>query len=169
MMTRRRWSAWAAGLALAAAFSLSLAVAQTQEGLAEAMTGTSAGSLEVFLGFIEEHDAAFYAEDAVFHVMAFPEPFVGRDAIGGALAVFYGGAFTDTHVEVTTLLADGNRVVLEFVYNGTNTGELMGMPPTDRRVSVPMLGIYEIEGDVIQYGRLYYDSATMMQQLGHAE
>ena len=142
MMTRRRWSAWAAGLALAAAFSLSLAVAQTQEGLAEAMTGTSAGS---------------------------HEPFVGRDAIGGALAVFYGGAFTDTHVEVTTLLADGNRVVLEFVYNGTNTGELMGMPPTDRRVSVPMLGIYEIVGDVIQYGRLYYDSATMMQQLGHAE
>jgi predicted ester cyclase len=59
--------------------------------------------------------------------------------------------------------------VLEFVYNGTNTGELMGMPATDRRVSVPMLAIYEIEGGLIRYGRLYYDAATMMGQLGHLD
>jgi len=32
-----------------------------------------------------------------------------------------------------------------------------------------MLGINEIEGDVIQYGRRYYDSATMTQESGHVE
>jgi steroid delta-isomerase-like uncharacterized protein len=155
--------------ALLAAVVLSLATAQPSGGLAEATEGTSAGSLQVFRAFLEEHDPAFYAEDAVFHVMALGEPFRGRAAIGEFLAMMYGGAFTDTHVEYRTLLADGNRVVLEFVYNGTNTGELMGMPATDRRVSVPMLGIYEIEGGWIRYGRLYYDAATMMGQLGHLD
>lgn len=142
-----------------------VAVAQTYEGLEEAREGTAAGSLEVFLEFMVAHDPAFYAEDAVFHVMAMPEPFVGREAIGAALAMFYGGAFTDTHVEARTLLADGTRVVLEFVFNGTHTGELMGLPATGRRVRVAMMGIYEIEGGSIRSGRLYYDTATMMAQL----
>jgi steroid delta-isomerase-like uncharacterized protein len=155
--------------ALLAAAVLSLATAQTSGGVAEATEGTSAGSVQVFLAFAEEHDPAFYAEDGVFHVVALGEPFRGRAAIAEALATFYGGAFTDTHVEVRTLLADGHRVVAEFVYNGTNTGELMGMSATGRRVSVPMLGIYEIEGGLIRYGRLYYDSATMMRQLGHLD
>jgi steroid delta-isomerase-like uncharacterized protein len=156
-------------LALLAAVVLSLATAQTSEGVAEAISGTSAGSAQVFMAFIEEHDPAFYAEDAVFHVMALGEPFHGRAAIGAFLATLYGGAFTDTHVEIRTLLADGNRVVLEFVYNGTNTGEFMGSPATDRRIRVPMLGIYEIEGELIRYGRLYYDAATIMRQLGHLD
>lgn len=155
--------------ALLAAVVLSLATAQTRGGVAEATEGTSAGSLQVFMAFLEEHDPAFYAEDGVFHVLALGEPFRGRAAIAEALATFYGGAFTDTDVEYRTLLADGHRVVAEFVYSGTNTGELMGMPATDRRITVPMLGIYEIKGGLIRYGRLYYDVATMMRQLGHLD
>jgi hypothetical protein len=63
--SRFRWL-----LVITAVAALSVALAQTSEGLAEAKRGTSAGSLEVFLAFIEEHDTTFYAEDAVFHVMA---------------------------------------------------------------------------------------------------
>jgi predicted ester cyclase len=146
----------------------SLALAQTSEMLPGATSGTAAGSLEVLSAFVQEHDASFYAEDAEFHVMTMPEPFRGREAIAAALGMFYGGAFSDTHVEHRTLLADGGRVVLEFVYHGTNSGEFMGMPPTGRRVTLPMLGIYEIEGDFIQRGRLYFDGAAMMHQLATA-
>ncbi len=166
---------WKQSMLLASLFLLSFVimppfvVAQTSDGLPEAREGTSAGSLAVMLEFMVDHDPAFYAEDAVFHVMAMPEPYVGREAIGAALATFYGGAFTDTHVELRTILADGTRVVLEFVYNGTHSGELMGMPATGQRVRVPMLGIYEIEGDHIREGRLYYDAATMMAQLRPTE
>jgi len=147
----------------------SSALAQTSEGLPEAKVGSSAGSLEVFLAFIVDHDAAFYAEDARFQIMADPEPLEGREAIAGLMGALYGGSFTDTHVEYRTILADGNHVVLEFVYNGTNTGDFMGLPPTGRRVSVPILGIYEVEGEYITFGRIYYDVGTMMRQLGHAE
>lgn len=149
--------------------ALPIALAQTSEGLPEAKAGSSAGSLEVFLAFIVDHDAAFYAEDARFQIMADPEPIQGREAIAGLMGALYGGSFTDTHVEYRTILADGNHVVLEFVYNGTNTGEFMGLAPTGQRVSVPILGIYEIDGDSITFGRIYYDVGTMMRQLGHAE
>ena len=147
----------------------SLALAQTSEGLPEAKAGMSAGSLEVFLAFIVDHDPAYYAEDATFQLMADPEPLVGREAIAGIFGALYGGSFTDTHVEIRSLLADGPRVVLEFVYNGTNTGEFMGLPPTGERVSVPIMGIYEVEGEYITHGRVYLDMGTMMRQLGHAE
>jgi hypothetical protein len=32
-----------------------------------------------------------------------------------------------------------------------------------------MMGSYEIEGEHIRVGRLYYDGASMMRQLGHEE
>ncbi len=146
-----------------------VALAQTSEGLPEAKAGVSAGSLEVFLAFIVDHDPAFYAEDATFQIMADPEPLEGREAIAGLFSALYGGSFTDTHVEIRSVLADGPRVVLEFVYNGTNTGEFLGLPATGERVSVPIMGIYEIDGEYIAHGRIYFDMGTMMRQLGHAE
>jgi len=146
-----------------------LAFAQTSEGLSEAMTGVSAGSLEVFLAFMVDHDPTFFAEDAEFQIMADPEPLRGREAIAGLFAAFYSESFTDTHVEIRSVLGDGPNVVLEFVFNGTNTGEFMGMPATGERVSVPILGIYEIDGEHITNGRIYFDMGTMMQQLGHAD
>ncbi len=155
--------------ALSVVLAPSFAFAQTSEGLPEAKVGASAGSLAVFLAFIVDHDAAFYAEDATFQIMADPEPIEGREAIAGLMGAFYGGSFTDTHVEHRSILADGNRVVLEFVFNGTNTGEFMGLPPTGQRVSVPIMGIYEVEGAYITFGRIYFDMGTMMRQLGHAE
>jgi steroid delta-isomerase-like uncharacterized protein len=136
-------------------------------GSTGATLNDSSTSLAVFRAFLQEHDASYYAEDGEFHIVGAGEPFIGRVAIAEALATLYGGAFTDTRVEIRSLLADGPRVVLEFVYNGTNTAEFMGLPATDQRVTVPMLGIYEVHGDHIQVGRLYFDQATMMRQLGH--
>lgn len=159
--TVRTVASFILGLSIAPLFAL----AQTSGGLPKATAGTSAGSLAVILEFIVDHDTAFFAEDAEYQVMAEPEPFRGREAISEFFSMMYGGAFTDTHVELRTVLADGSRVVLEFVYNGTNTGELMGMAPTGQRVSVPILGIFEIEGESIRSGRIYYDTATMTRQL----
>jgi steroid delta-isomerase-like uncharacterized protein len=154
-------------LVLSLVLAAPLAFAQTSEGLEEAKAGMSAGSLEVFLAYLVDHDAAYYAEDAEFQMMADPEPVRGREAIAGLMAAMYGGSFTETHVEVRSLLADGPRVVLEFVFNGTHTGEFMGLSPTGKRVSVAILGIYEIAGAHITHGRIYFDMGTMLRQLGH--
>ena len=81
--------------------------------------------------------------------------------------MFYGGAITDAHVELRSMVADGSRIVLEFVYEGTNTGNLLHRPATGERVSMPMVSIYEIEESYIVRARLYYDRAAMLRQLGH--
>jgi len=154
-------------VALSIALPIAIAFAQTGTYLPGAKTGAAVGSLEVFVAFMADHDAGYYAEDAEFHVMAMPEPYVGREAIAGALGVFYGGAFTDTHVDYLSLVADGHRVVLEFVYHGTNTGDFMHWPATGARVRVPMMGIYEVHDGLIMRGRLYFDFATLLIQLGH--
>ncbi len=130
---------------------------------------SSERSRTVFVAYMNDHDTGFYAANGTFELAGPGVVYDGREAIGEALGMFYGGAFTDTEPEVRSLLVDGSTVVLEFVFNGTNTGEFMGLPATDRRVSIPMLGIYEINGAYIQSGRLYFDHATLMRQLGHIE
>lgn len=146
-----------------------VALAQDAERATVGPAGSTGATVEVFVGFLlGGHDAAYYAEDAVFHVMAMPTPFVGREAVAGVIEMFFqGGAFTDTHMELRSMVADGSRLVIEFLYEGTNTGVFLHRPATGERVSMPMIGIYEIEAGYIVRARLYYDCALMLRQLGH--
>jgi steroid delta-isomerase-like uncharacterized protein len=123
---------------------------------------------KVIEAYAENHDPKYFAEDAVFTQMPIPEPFSGRDAIGGMLRLFYQDAFSDASGQLRHVAADATKGLgfVEFTFRGRHTGELMGIPPTGRQVEVPMLGVYEIEGGEIQKARLYYDMATFMRQLG---
>ena len=108
-----------------------------------------------------------YAEDATFTDMTnISQPIVGRDAIGSMLAMFYGGAFGDGHYKDSTWIADGHKVLNEFTFVGTHTGDLNGIPPTGRAVELHMMSIYHVEDGYIRWARLYYDSATLLRQLG---
>jgi hypothetical protein len=157
----------AVGFSLFVALSLGSAHAWvTTGGSTGAGFSSSEGSRAVFAAFMRNHDPGFYAENGTFELVGPGEVFAGREAIGEALGTFYGGAFTETDPQTRLLVINGGTVVLEFVFNGTHTGEFMGLPPTNRRISVPMLGIYQINGDQIQSGRLYFDHLTLMQQLG---
>jgi hypothetical protein len=158
------------GCSLIVALTLGTAQAWvTAGGSSGAGAANSERSRTIFMGFLQHHDAGYYSANGSFEVVGAGEAFRGRAAIGEALGLFYGGAFTETAPEVRSLVVDGSTVVLEFVFNGTNTGDFMGLPATDRRVTIPMLGIYEIDGDYIRSGRLYFDHATLMRQLGHGE
>ncbi len=96
------------------------------------------------------------------------EPIKGREAIAAMLRLFYQEAFSDASGEVHNVAADTEKGLgfIEFTFRGRHTGELMGIQPTGRQVEIPMLGLYEVEGDQIRQARLYYDMATMMRQLG---
>ena len=123
---------------------------------------------KVIEAFAQSHDPKYFAEDAVYIQMAVPQPFNGRDAIGGMLRLFYHDAFSDARGELRNVAADTEMDLgfVEFTFRGRHTGELMGIQPTGREVEVPMLGVYEIEGGHIERARLYYDMATLMRQLG---
>jgi len=76
------------------------------------------------------------------------------------------GAFPDMKVTAEDLIAEGDRVVVRSSWSGTHTGELMGIPPTGKVVSVGVIDIVRIAGGKIveHWGEM--DMMGMMQQLG---
>jgi predicted ester cyclase len=77
------------------------------------------------------------------------------------------GAFPDLTMRVEDIFGDGDKVVVRFTLNGTNTGPLFGMPPTGREVTMTGIGIYRFgpHGKIIEE---WYenDAIGQMRQLG---
>ncbi len=84
--------------------------------------------------------------------------------------MFFAEAFPDSVVEITNLFATEDQVVLEYTGRGNNTGPLhlpMGdVPPTGRRGELRICDVSQIRnGRIVSY-HCYYDTMTLLQQLG---
>ena len=78
------------------------------------------------------------------------------------------GTFHDVQGTIEGRVAEGNRAAGEIVWRGTNSGSLMGMPPTGKPVAVRAVMVIVEEGGKISRMRHYLDVAGMMSQLGRA-
>jgi hypothetical protein len=75
-------------------------------------------------------------------------------------------AFPDYHVELEDVIAEGDRIVVRQCITGTNTGPLLGMPATGRRVCIEAIDILRIaDGVVVEHWGIA-DGTTMVRQLG---
>jgi len=75
-------------------------------------------------------------------------------------------AFPDLQISIDELLAVDDKVVGRFTFRGTHERELMGLPPTGRRISVRQIAIYRIEnGKVVEEWEVS-DQLGLMQQVG---
>lgn len=107
---------------------------------------------------------AYFSPELTDHALppGLPSGLEGRKMFGSALVA----AFPDLHVEVEDLVTDGGKVVTRYSVRGTHKGELMGIPPTGRQVSIGGIAIDRFEnGRSIEHWE-YYDQMGMMQQLG---
>jgi predicted ester cyclase len=95
------------------------------------------------------------------------EPTVGSDAIEQQLNDFFTNTFTDISITPTTATITGNRVIVEFLFQGRNVGSFLGQPPANVVVSIPMVAIYEVEGEQVTNARVYYDTRSILVQLGY--
>lgn len=82
----------------------------------------------------------------------------------------WSGAFPDSKVVLKkVIIADGHAVV-EFQGQGTHTGPLQTpagpIPPTGKQVDIPFCEILEIKDGHVTSAHTYFDSTTMMRQLG---
>jgi steroid delta-isomerase-like uncharacterized protein len=86
----------------------------------------------------------------------------------GAKQVFmmYRGAFPDFRLSVEDVIAEGDKVVARWVTQGTHQGELMGIPPTGKRVTVTGIDMFRFAGGKIAEHWAEFDMLGMMQQLG---
>lgn len=75
-------------------------------------------------------------------------------------------AFPDAHVTIEDAIADGDKVAVRTTFCGTHQGELMGVPPTGRQVTVTSLNLFRIEDGRAVEQWVNSDDLGMMQQLG---
>jgi steroid delta-isomerase-like uncharacterized protein len=106
----------------------------------------------------------FLAPDVVSHPPTSPEPIHGLDAFKQFIAAQF-GAFPDMAVTVEDLISEGDRVAARVTTWGTHEGELMGLPPTGRRVEWSGISMTRhADGRIVeQWGE--FDALGLLQQL----
>ena len=98
-----------------------------------------------YVEMINKHDPdavdLFVAEDYVNHNAFVAD---GREANRQFWTVFFAG-LPDVRVTMEDLVVSGDRVVGRFVYRGTHTGDLMGIPATGKPVEMRSIDIWRMQ------------------------
>jgi steroid delta-isomerase-like uncharacterized protein len=124
--------------------------------------------------FAVRHDARavaeLFSEDATIWEPMMAEPLKGRKAVEEWYEAML-RAFPDVSGETTNVFGARDYFAWEWVMRGTHTGPLVGpqgeVPPTGRRAEVRGCEVCRLDAQGLIYeARSYWDSASMMQQLG---
>ena len=100
-----------------------------------------------------------------YEIIPTGEIFDGEEAVRGYFAASR-AAFPDQRNELRALHHTDDAVISEFDLLGTHLGSLRGIPPTGKTFRCPMTAFFFFEGDRIVCERVYFDSATILRQLG---
>ena len=77
-------------------------------------------------------------------------------------------AFPDQRNRLVALHHADDAVVVEFDLLGTHRGSFRGLPPTGRAFECRCVAVFVFEDDRLVCERAYFDSATILRQLGIA-
>ena len=106
----------------------------------------------------------YIAEDFVAHNPPAPGVSLDRDGMKQAAEIFRVGS-PGTH-EITLQVAEGDLVSSYIVGRGVHTGELMGIPPSNKEVETGGIVFHRIrEGRIVEYWSVV-DVASILQQIG---
>lgn len=105
------------------------------------------------------------APDYVGHDPTQPEPIRGPEGYRQFVGM-YQAAFEDGMVTIDDEIAEGDLVVTRWTGRGTHTGELMGIAPTGKEVTVSGITISRLANGKIAEDWELMDALGMMVQLG---
>lgn len=91
-------------------------------------------------------------------------PMAGQDGLKHFVGAFH-TAFSDGHMTIDQMIAEGNMVATRLTFRGTHTGEFQGVAPTGQKVTMPALDMARYEDGKIaeQWGGP--DQVSLKQQL----
>jgi steroid delta-isomerase-like uncharacterized protein len=112
------------------------------------------------MGVIDE----LVAPDYIGHDPSTPEQ-RGREGIKEFITTYL-AAFPDGRITVEDQFGEGDLVASRWVGRGTHTGELMGIPPTGKQVTVVGITISRVEDGKVVEEWTNWDTLGMLQQLG---
>ncbi|MDQ2965751.1 MAG: ester cyclase [Chloroflexota bacterium] len=90
---------------------------------------------------------------------------VDKEGMRGFHAQFFAG-FPDIHYTIDRLVTEDQQVVVETTITGTHKGELMGMAATGRRMEITAAFLIDVADGKISKWHSYFDTATMLRQIG---
>jgi hypothetical protein len=70
------------------------------------------------------------------------------------------------HVTIDDMVAEGDKVATRVTMTGTHKGEIMGIPPTNKKVTVSGIVIDRFAGGKIVEDNGIFDMLGLMRQLG---
>ena len=104
----------------------------------------------------------------------FTADFIGHDPFGPVhgpegfkqFYATYRSAFPDTHLTIEDQIAEGDMVVSRLTATGTHQGELRGIPPSGKRVTITGTTILRYASGKVAEAWYEYDALGMLQQIG---
>jgi steroid delta-isomerase-like uncharacterized protein len=106
-----------------------------------------------------------FAPDYVEHSTSAPEP-LNREGFKQLMSMWF-HAFPDFEFTISNIIIDGDMAAWREHWTGTHLGELMGIPPTGKRVSLAStaMGRFNADGQALEHWESN-DNLSLMQQLG---
>ena len=112
---------------------------------------------------LDEIDA-FFTADFVYHS---PPSGIPLDLEGFKQQVtMLLAAIPDVHITIEDMIAEGDKLVARWTFTATHKGELMGIAPTGKQITVSVMAISRIAGGKFAEVWELADQLGMMQQLG---
>ena len=106
----------------------------------------------------------FLATNFVFNY-APPGVTPDKEAYKQAVTMFH-NACPDMHYNIEDMVAEGDKVVVRWVGRGTQKGEIIGIAPTGKELTVTGISILRIVGGKIAEEWTEMDVLGVLQQLG---
>lgn len=82
------------------------------------------------------------------------------------LVAMYLAAFPDLRFTIEHLVADEDLVLAHSTARGTHRGDLLGIPPTERAVTVAVMDLFRLADGKIAEQWVTIDNLGMLQQIG---
>jgi steroid delta-isomerase-like uncharacterized protein len=108
---------------------------------------------------------ALVSPDLVYHFNSAAEPIVGLEENKAFNESLFQG-FPDIRQSIEDMIVEGDKVVYRSTLQGTNTGEFLGTPPTNKPVKVNDFTLLKIsDGQIVE---IWYECNLLevMQQMG---
>jgi len=104
------------------------------------------------------------ATDCVYH-SASGEEIHGLKGFKKSMSEFY-SAFPDNHFTINDMVAEGDKVAVRWTLTGTHKGKFIGVPPTNKKITMWGIAIDRIAGGKFVETWERFDTLGFMQQLG---
>ena len=105
------------------------------------------------------------AHEYVNHTLATPELPSGPEGVKEVVSMLRSGV-PDLKVVIEDMIAEGDRVATRYALEGTHGGDLFGVAPTGRHLTIKSMTVERLSGGkIVEHWRVT-DELDMMRQLG---